>query len=524
MCKYGILNLTLYEWERKRTVTDKKTYLQEIYPYLIALLATLFSFIFVFRLKIQGDIGSIQSGMQAAIIGVLLIATYLAYKQELTVTKLIWLIIIAGCIMRIGYMLYTPAYLRYHDVGGYSDDSYGHLTYIYKIYHEKRLPIVNTTQLYQQPLYYILSALMMGFMKFMLGWEEFEASDVVSCIAACFLLIILKKQLEEIKCSNRVKITAIAIFAFFPNFYLMAGRVNNDSLAWCFYGFALYYLFKWWNHPKMKTIIQLALALALGMLSKLSVVTLAFAIAPVFLVVLIQVARKAAKDENKLFYKCREFKSILLQYVVFGAISIPLGLSFSIRQLVKFGQPLGYVLDIGRPAEIDIGNYTIVERLLSINWKNLFATPFANPNGDYNSWVYLVKGSVFGEFTFQISLWVPRLLLLAACILVVFSLFSMVDLIFLKRKDQKVTIVLGWIWLLSIISHIFLVVRYPVACSMDYRYMIPTALSGAIFVAMETEDLRQSKNQYARWCAKVIYGTLFVFVITSIIMYCNIAQ
>lgn len=89
------------------------------------------------------------------------------------------------------------------------------------------------------------------------------------------------------------------------------------------------YTLRWSYKPCMRNIIFLALAIGLGMSSKLSVAYMAPATALVFL--------------WKLLHTRGWICSLLPQFIVFALICLPLGLWWYIRCYVLFGLLFGYV-------------------------------------------------------------------------------------------------------------------------------------------------------------------------------------
>ena len=85
----------------------------------------------------------------------------------------LWLILALGILMRIGYMLYTPAYVRGHDFGEFSLDSNGHAAYILYLLHGE-LPPNNSYQFYHPPLFHGLSAAAMACYRALSGFTAPE--------------------------------------------------------------------------------------------------------------------------------------------------------------------------------------------------------------------------------------------------------------------------------------------------------------------------------------------------------------
>ena len=86
---------------------------------------------------------------------------------------LLRLILALGILMRIGYMLYTPAFVRGHDLGKCSLDGNGHVAYILHLL-QGELPPNNSYQFYHPPLFHALSAVAMACYRALSGFTEPE--------------------------------------------------------------------------------------------------------------------------------------------------------------------------------------------------------------------------------------------------------------------------------------------------------------------------------------------------------------
>ena len=202
------------------------------------------------------------------------------------------------------------------------------------------------------------------------------------------------------------------------------------------------------------------------------------------------------------------------QYLVFGAIAFPLGLWYPIRNFYLFGQPLSYVLRISQDRPLYCGGYSLWQRF-GLGGESLL---YARPNEDYNVWAYLLRGSLFGEFSFQMGRVIPALLLGLNLLLILVSMAAMVYT--LLRRPSHHWAILGCFWLVLMVSYISFNTQYPFGCTMDFRYIVPTALIGAVFLAKGWEQLSGTKGGNAlkisiRWAAGI-------FSILSIVMYCNL--
>ena len=237
------------------------------------------------------------------------------------------------------------------------------------------------------------------------------------------------------------------------------------------------------------------------MMTKLSGAMIALFIAPVFIWVMVKKLR------------VKQGADIFAQFGVFISISVPLGLWYSIRNFVLFGQPFGYVPKIGTNSNLYCGGHTIVERLLSFPLDGVLNPLYCQPRGDYNLWIYVLKCSVFGEYKYDAPAFLASALLLANAGLIVLSLIAMVYvMVSCKQLDKFMRFGLFSIWIVQMASFILFNIQYPFGCTMDFRYIIPTCIVGAIYIGIALDHWK-SKN-------KILYKGFFYAGCLVCLLFC----
>ncbi|MDO4515517.1 MAG: glycosyltransferase family 39 protein [Bacillota bacterium] len=416
----------------------------------------------------------------------------------------LWLILVLGILMRVGYMLYTPAYVRGHDLGKCSLDSNGHVAYILHLL-QGELPPNNSYQFYHPPLFHALSAIAMACYRALSGFSDpgqlLEAAKTVSCAASIVTLFYARNLCRQLRLSDEATLIAVSLAAFLPNHYLLAGRVNNDSLAVMFMTAILYYTLRWYKRQEWGALVKLALCFGLGMMTKISVGVFALVTGCVMILVLY----RRLREKNGL--------PIIRQFVVFGLIAFPLGLWYPIRNLILFQQPFNYVLRISEESEVYCGGYSLWERFGLIKNFEIYDHPFE----DYNVWSYLLKGSLFGEFSFNMGKVIPGLLILINLLLILLSLAAMALVLIRHRTAQWTVLICFWLVLMG--SYINFNIQYPFGCTMDFRYVVPTALIGAVFLAKWWEEIPQNRKCLFR---KGVVGLTGLYAIFSLVLCCNL--
>ena len=414
------------------------------------------------------------------------------------------LILIAGVVLRVGYMVYTPLGLRGHDIAGFNES--GHLDYVYQIVTTGRLPQAYDYQFYHPPLNAILEALVVkGFSFFHHNPEldlVYEAAKIGPCFASCAVLLVCYRLFREFNLSPRATALSLAVLAFQPTFFIFSASINNDSLMLLFYMIAVLYTVRWYNHPTLKNILVIALAIGLGMSTKLSAVTVAAFTAPVFLLVFIQRMR----EQNAL--------PMLGQFAAFGAVSLPLGLWSTIRNRIKFHISYRYIYTLSRWNDLYCGDQPLAKRFLSFPFRQMLEPLYCQPYTDYNIWIYIAKCAAFGEFAFERSAKVALPLSLSNLLLIVLSLLAAVYVL-LRCKETHVLAHFGllWLWLIQMGSYLMFNLQYPFGCTMDLRYIVPTIVVGAAYLGIALDHLKETNKPLGN--VLFYFGTAVIVLVAA---------
>ncbi len=454
------------------------------------------------------------------------VGCYLKGKGKLNICNLTTLIMIAGFSLRIGYAFYTGVNCRQHDVemGDFNNlnlNGQGHFSYIYTIFSTGKLPSEIKWQFYHPPLWHATVALFMKIMQvfhpaYDVG-ELFKESIVVASYVSCLTLYgfkelaftILNKNKEDLTFANKNnKVIAItfALLAFHSQFFVMAGWMNNEGMAFMFMIFALLYGIKFHQDRKWSDIILCSLMLGLGATTKISVALICVPLAIIFVYDLVDEIKK------------KNTKSIILKALTFVGICLPIASWFVIRNIIRFNEPAISVPGIDpHTSSLGVIDYSLWQRFGIPNFKGISESIFCilrpNENGylDYNVWLYTFKCSVFGEYNYWQGEIFAVLLLFFNIIISLFSVFCMIYVLIKERKNKEYrlyNIVMGIIFGISIISYIIFQILYPVTCTQDFRYMTLILLPGTYFVGKFYSSLKGSlfKN-------KLIKGSTLIIII-----------
>lgn len=478
-------------------LTQKRNNFIDIFTLGVSILL-IYVLVYIFELQ-----NSVQGIMLFLIISIALTGGY-KLCQKFDGEILVRYILFIGFVMRIGYMLYTPCTVRFHDLKAVSINSDGNAAYILNILNG-HLPMSNEGQFYHPPLYYILSGIVIFVLKPILNltneMDIINCARLVSCTFSCATLYCVKALCAELKIN---KLIPLSLVAFLPNFYLMGGRVNNDAMAVFFMTAILLFSIRWYKTQSIKNTVILALSFGLGMMSKMSVALLAV---PTGLLMIYVLAKSIKKN-----YLLKALKSLCL----FAAISMPLGLAYPIRNMILFNQPFNYVFDVGSEGFAS-QNYSFVQRFLTFPITKMINPVYNDVFTDYNIWIYLLKGGLFGEFRFNISVTIPAIMLFIFALINIFMTISVASS--LKEKDESIIyLVLSAIVL--VISYTVFNIKYPYGCTMDFRYVAPVFVINALLLGRFI-DINKDKK-YGKTLYRISIVAILTFSLLSVCMFCVI--
>ncbi len=442
------------------------------------------------------DMALISKGMAGALGFLALLALVFVARGKMSWERAVVLLLLCGLVMRVGYALGTHSYIRHHDYGDIQwfvygrtqrldIHDYGHAPYVLYLYLNRQLPDFNVGQFYHPPLFHMLAALAMRVTYKVVKIEDliylFEASKIISCLASCYTLLLIPKICRELRLRGPGKGLTVGVVAFLPMFYLMAGWVNNDGLVLFFMTFILLYTIRWYHRPTWGNTLLLALGFGLGMLTKLSCGLLAFFTGALMLVRLLRTWRRREK---------RDIRGLLLRFAGFGAIAFPLGLSYPVRNYLRFGQAFSYVLRLEIP-EVPVKGF--FRRFLLFPFDRLFCPVFAD-SAEYNLNLFLLKTASFGEFSYGEELEPWGVAILAGNLVLILLAFVGLFVVWRTVKSLLWRFALPGLWLLLYGSAAVFSWKYPYPCSMDARYVGLCVVLGGLYLGKGLEVSRAGRK------------------------------
>lgn len=468
----------------------------------------------LFKLTNEADMKII---MRVSLCAIAAYGVYELYKKRLDAEKLVLLIVIAGCVLRIGYTLYTHAFTRGHDIGMNNADGVGHWGYFYHIVNGN-LPPSNEYQFYQPPLYYMVGAVFIRIMMLIKGMDEWGGLEyipqLVSCVCSIIVMLTTVKIMDELKIKKTYQIIPIALLAVYPAQILAAGRMNNDSMVQMFMILSLYFTLRWHKSQKMSDIIAIALSIGFGMMTKISCGIIALVTGPVMIYHFI----KAVKTRDKQI-----IKNIIIQLAVFAVICFPLGLWYGIRNYIKFDQPLNFVHELPKGTAIDTSGDSWIDRWIKFPLFSFKNKPYSQLGEECNIWQLLVESGVHGEFVWDnISSLLAWVLDYTHLLLMLMTMFAMV-FSFIKDKELDKTKKFSalWVWAIVMLSYIQFNVQYAYSCTANFRYIFPAQIAGTLFLAYIYEYFVQHRDsKKCRFGAAAYASVTALFCCLSVMHFC----
>ncbi len=528
--------------------------LTEALVYLGVLLLTLVLFLLVKPLhEVQRNGAVAQTIIAVSLCGLIGFVAYMGMSNRLNTRTIIIALLIAGFILRVGYMLYSPASTRQQDT--FSKNFDGHEAYAWTLFETGKLPTTNKYQFYHPPLNAMVQAAFMHFtsgltsvLEKIVGEGYFPDAFVKGCpayldaeryylystcqILAVFYSVITSVTLVKIvslfNFSNKTKILATAFVVLYPRQIQMSGMLNNDGISYMLAILALYYALKWQKGNKsLVWILLCGAAIGLGMMSKLSSATICLPIAGLFIYEFILTLKKKNGSMG--------WKKTIMQYGLFLLVCAPIGLWFQVYAKVRFDQEFGFVFS-NLNKKLYTGEHSFFARFifpfdLSEFFGSLYCKPFS---GNYWLFNYALRSSIFGEFTYWqgegfavcailFAYMVATLLFVCMIWCVIRGIKTRKDENGLYKKTAIPFVDLLFMILLvqsQVLSEIYFYIKMPYGCTMDFRYIMPLILGMGLLLGMTRKMLAVEGGKTSTVLNRLLLISVIAFLTSSSLFYC----
>lgn len=407
-------------------------------------------------------------------------------RERMYRAVLAWSILFLGALLRFYLVHITPYNVSKHDLGyvmGMDSDKTGagHLGYIEYICRNRALPDFKPTtrwSFYNPPAHHLLAATALNFFL-SLGIPEVQSWELVQYLPALYIMATVVGGYLVLRRFGVKKVPlalGVAILSFHPSLSFLATSLNNDALALALTVWAVYFALRWYDEPRTGWIVGTALAVGVGMMTKLTVALVAPAIAILFLY---------------RFFCDKTWVAHIKQFSVFAALCVPLGLFWPLRNKWLYDMPFNYVQKLPESIGQYIGNATLWERFglpplsdftrVVSEWDTKGSLGYP----DRNLWSQTLRSALFDDnaLTFRSA----RQETLAAILMVVTLVLALatiavtvVGLIRRRDVDSRLRWFVAVAAVLLLGNYVVFCKDYPWTCTIHFRYVLPVLLYGGI--------------------------------------------
>ena len=377
----------------------------------------------------------------------------------------------------------------------FSMDVEGHISYVQYIIEKHDIPgDKDCWSCYHPPVYYVAAApfYMLGETLGLPGTTGLQSfSLLISVLTTFFGLLFLQNILQ-----GRALVLSSALWIFWPLMIMVAPRIGNDQLFYLLHVLCMWAGISYFKKGLGRYLIAAVVSSALALWTK-STGSVSLCMVFVF-----AVGRFFTADGFR-----KPSKSEVVAWIMFALVAVAF-----VAQKVFGSELVGNAGALNSAMRVpnEAFNY------LFFDLRNFLENPFthgwdSSMGRDY-FWNFALKTSLFGEW---MMLQTPAGRLLAT----IMSVLLLGIIVYAIRGFWKTRLgFVHWVLLLQgaafIAALMALRIKYPFACSSDFRYIVPALLSFTPFVAWGVTLNESSAN----WKA-VGYTMVFAFIVSSAALY-----
>ena len=450
--------------------------------------------------------------------GLIAYCIFLSVKKKWSVRRILFSIFILSCILHLFYILTAKFFVAQWDMGSLSSGGHGHLGYIeylYKNFLPAQFDPREKWQYYHPPLHHFTAAMVLKLQSLFGGQIRTTIYNVqfITMLYAMISSVCVYEICRELKLRNLSLILAFSIVALSPAFVYVGGYVNNDMMATMFTLLCISYTIKWYNSQRMGTILKIALFFGLGMLTKMSVALIAFPIAVVFLFALF----KKLKEKDM-----KGFKGLFGQMCAFLGVAAPLSLYWSLRNLLRFGIPIGYVPE--STLEEQFIPEPLYKRVFDFFSLGQYSNPFFNYRNEqgfneYNPIIALIKTSATDQAAAKDNIGFPLgLAIFWLTVIIASAAFIMMIYVLIKKNTLPLVLKLFFsvMYVVYIYSYISFCIQYTYTCTEQIRYAMPLIVEGALFIGLGVKSLKEKNKAGGKVVILLVSLVTLAFCLSSV--------
>jgi len=468
-----------------------------------------------------GGVAGILSGLCSMFIGnndpvltaggaalILASAAYCGIRKKDSHDIAIVLMLTAGFWLQFCYAQYTPCTLRQNDVGYFYREVFDphHAGYICYIRYYGWIPSADVREMdqwYHPPFHHLICAYFLRLYETVFpGYaENYDILQMITLIYSFLCVVFIRRIIKFFDISDKTDKLITLLLAMFPIFIVNAGELNNDILSILLFVVSIYNIFKWHQEDYgIKYLIGSALAIGLGMMTKLSVW---MAAVPVGTILLVSLIRSRGKDVR-----------LWKQYGLFALISFPLGLWFPLRNYIGWGVP---------PTYIPVPLYNESLEKYSV-WQRFFDV--VDNSGYYNIPYYALWSAVFDDDDYRDHMFFGMVSYFAFIIFAAIVIIALAGIIYMiiraikqKNADWKL-ISLILLLIVELVSYTAFCFKFPYLCTMNFRYIVPVTIPFALGIGILYD--RAGDNSKLKPVRLVINTCAVLFAVMVTVFYLSL--
>jgi len=366
----------------------------------------------------------------------------------------------------------------------FSYDTEGHLAYVQYVYRIGQVPIsTGGWSFYHPSFYYSCISIFWKIVNFGGNFGEEKLMKLTQVFSLVLFILYNYFSLKTIdllfrhmgkwinsKFTPIAYLATVALFLFWPSNAIFSVRFGNDILFNLFYALSFFFITSWWFSRSTLHFVLALIFVSLGVWSK----TNAFILLGVIGILLFG-NYLLEKEKSRFEY----FKKLLL---LVGFSMVTLYFSFhekfekssqDTRLVVGNANGLGNGFDVG----VGLSNYLVLNPVDFVQIP--FTSSLEEGKGREFFWFYLLKSSMFGEFSYN----APASILLAkvlSFLLLLLQLLIITGFFFAFNRKNLIPVTLDICVLL--VSMMIFRYFYPYSCSNDFRYIFPAILPMALLI------------------------------------------
>ncbi|MDE7137423.1 MAG: hypothetical protein K2O29_03050, partial [Ruminococcus sp.] len=203
---------------------------------------------------------------------------------------------------------------------------------------------------------------------------------------------------------------------------------------------------------------------------------------------------------------------------------------------IKWKIPLTYVQELDKGMLQYIGNQSFLSRITDFSpkqFRSVFVRWAYEENGEvmgyneYNPLVAILKSSLFEESinegcfpenSFMNK--VATVFFIIGTVMALYVFIAMIIMCFRKCRmnaDEKIFFVT--FYLTMMINFYKMCCDYPFTCTMNFRYITPTVITGALFTGIISDKIISQKTKKGRIAIYITEAMTFLFALFTIIIY-----